>query len=89
MLLPFNIREVCLCTKLMEKQFNLKEALKKLEEISKWFETQKEIDIEEGINKVKEAAGLIKASKDRLKAVENQFEEIKKEIIENEDISKS
>ncbi|OIO49860.1 MAG: hypothetical protein AUJ36_01455 [Parcubacteria group bacterium CG1_02_41_26] len=73
----------------MEKQFNLKEALKKLEEISKWFETQKEIDIEEGINKVKEAAGLIKASKDRLKAVENQFEEIKKEIIENEDISKS
>ncbi|MCX6789773.1 MAG: exodeoxyribonuclease VII small subunit [Candidatus Gribaldobacteria bacterium] len=67
----------------MEKQFNLKEALKKLEEISKWFETQKEIDIEEGINKVKEAAGLIKASKDRLKAVENQFEEIKKEIYQD------
>jgi len=68
----------------MEKQFNLKEALKKLEEISKWFEAQKEIDIEEGINKVKEAASLIKASKDRLKAVENQFEEIKKEITESD-----
>ncbi|MDD5750382.1 MAG: exodeoxyribonuclease VII small subunit [Candidatus Pacebacteria bacterium] len=68
----------------MEKQFNLKEALKKLEEISKWFEAQKEIDIEEGINKVKEAADLIKASKDRLKAVENQFEEIKKEIAESD-----
>lgn len=68
----------------MEKQFNLKEALKKLEEISKWFETQKEIDIEEGINKVKEAAGLIKESKDRLKAVENQFEEIRKEITESD-----
>lgn len=64
----------------MEKQFNLKEALKKLEEISKWFEAQKEIDIEEGINKVKIAAGLIKESKERLKAIENQFEEIKKEI---------
>lgn len=68
----------------MEKQFNLKEALKKLEEISKWFEIQKEIDIEEGINKVKEAAGLIKESKDRLKAVENQFEEIKKEITDGD-----
>ena len=68
----------------MEKQFNLKEALRKLEEISKWFEAQKEIDIEEGINKVKEAAGLIKESKDRLKAVENQFEEIKKEITESD-----
>lgn len=69
----------------MEKQFNLKEALKKLEEISKWFEAQKEIDIEEGINKVKEAAGLIKESKDRLKAVENQFEEIKKEIVQSDE----
>jgi len=67
----------------MEK-FNLKESLKKLEEISKWFEAQKEIDIEEGINKVKEAAGLIKASKERLQAVENQFEEIKKEIAESD-----
>lgn len=83
-MLPFSIREVCPRTKLMEKQFNLKEALKKLEEISKWFEIQKEIDIEEGINKVKEAAGLIKESKDRLKAVENQFEEIKKEITDGD-----
>jgi len=68
----------------MEKQFNLKESLKKLEEISKWFEAQKEIDIEEGISRVKEAADLIKASKDRLRAIENQFEEIKKEITESD-----
>lgn len=69
----------------MEKQFNLKDALKKLEEISKWFEDQKEIDIEGGISKVKEAAGLIKESKDRLKAIENQFEEIKKEIVQSDE----
>jgi len=63
---------------------NLKETIKKLEEIANWFASQKELDVEEGINKVKEAAQLIKDSKERLKAVENQFEEIKKEITEIE-----
>ena len=58
---------------------NLSDNLKKLSEITKWFEGQEEVDIEEGLKKVKEAAGLIKASKERLKAVENEFEEIKKE----------
>ncbi|MDP2951515.1 MAG: hypothetical protein Q8N55_03975 [bacterium] len=59
---------------------NLQETIKKLEEISIWFTSQKELDVEEGLNKVKEAATLIKASRERLKAVENAFEEIKKEI---------
>ena len=59
---------------------NLSDNLKKLSEITEWFESQKEVDIEEGLKKVKEAAGLIKASKERLKAVENEFEEIKKEV---------
>ena len=63
---------------------NLKETIKKLEEIANWFASQKELDVEEGINKVKEAAQLIRDSKERLKAVENQFEEIKKEITEIE-----
>ncbi len=59
---------------------NLKENLKKLSIISDWFDKQQEIDVEEGIGKVKEAAELIKASKARLMTIENQFEEIKKEI---------
>jgi len=59
---------------------NLQETIKKLEEISSWFTSQKELDVEEGLNKVKEAATLIKASRERLKAVENAFEEIQKEI---------
>lgn len=59
--------------------------LKKLSEISEWLEDQEEVDVEEGLKKVKEAAALIKASKERLKAVENEFEEIKKEIDTEED----
>jgi len=66
---------------------NLKETIKKLEEISDWFNEQKELDVEQGIEKVKEAVKLIKESKERLVAVENQFEEIKKEISANEDNS--
>jgi len=64
---------------------NLSDNLKKLSEITKWFESQEEIDIEKGLKKVKEAVVLIKASKERLKAVENEFEEIKKEVDIEED----
>lgn len=59
---------------------NLNNNLKKLSEITEWFDNQEEIDVEEGLNKVKEAVSLIKESKVRLKEVENEFEEIKKEI---------
>jgi len=59
---------------------NLNNNLKKLSEITKWFDNQGEIDVEEGLKKVKEAVALIKISKERLKAVENEFEEIKKDI---------
>lgn len=56
--------------------------LKRLAEITEWFDKQEEIDVEEGLDKVKEAAALIKASKEKLKAVENEFEEIRKEMDE-------
>jgi exonuclease VII small subunit len=59
---------------------NLNNSLKRLSEITEWFDNQEEIDVEEGLKKVKEAAELIKASKERLKTVENEFKEIKKEI---------
>ena len=59
---------------------NLSDNLKKLSEITEWFEGQEEIDIEEGLKKIKEAVDLIKVSKERLKAVENEFEEIRKEM---------
>ena len=64
-------------------KLNLTDALKKLEEINNWFDDQTEIDIEKGLEKVKEGANLIKASKERLKEVENEFEVVKKELVKS------
>jgi hypothetical protein len=61
---------------------NLTTNLKELTEIAEWFDEQENVDVEEGLKKVKTAAELIKKSKLRLKAIENEFEEIKKEIEE-------
>ncbi|MBU4369960.1 exodeoxyribonuclease VII small subunit [Patescibacteria group bacterium] len=60
----------------------LKDSLKKLEKIIEWFDSQKEVDVEAGLEKVKEGTTLIKASKERLKELENEFEEVKKELKE-------
>lgn len=67
-------------TKEKQENSSLNANLKRLTEITEWFDGQKEVDVEEGLSKVKEAAELIKASKARLKEVENEFEEIKKGI---------
>jgi len=61
-----------------EKVGNLKDNFQKIAEINNWFEKQDEVDIEEGLKKIKEAIKLIKVSKDRLKSIENEFEEIKR-----------
>lgn len=61
-------------------KINLSDQLEKLSEIANWFDQQEQVDVEEGLKKVKEAALLIKASKKRLTEVENEFEEIKKNI---------
>jgi len=59
---------------------NLNKNLKQLAEITEWFDNQEEIDVEEGLKKVKEAVVLIRASKQRLKEIENEFETIKRDI---------
>ena len=64
---------------------NLNNNLKRLSEITDWFDDQEEIDVEEGLKKVKEAVSLIKESRGRLKEIENEFEEIKKEIEQGEE----
>lgn len=64
------------------KEKNLNQSLKKLTSIADWFEKQEEIDVEEGLNKVKEAAETIKEARKQFKEVENEFEEIKKELEE-------
>lgn len=64
------------------KEKNINQNLKKLSDIAEWFEKQEEVDVEEGLKKVKEAAGIIKAARKQFKEAENEFEEIKKEIEE-------
>lgn len=64
------------------KKTNIKDSLSKLESITKWFEDQKEVDVEEGLKKVKEAAVLMKELKANLKEIENEFEEVKRELDE-------
>ncbi len=70
----------------MAQKNNLSENLKKLANISNWFEERDDVDLEEGLKKVKDAAKIIKDSKKRLSEIENEFEEIKKEIEEEEDL---
>ncbi|MBI2036746.1 MAG: exodeoxyribonuclease VII small subunit [Candidatus Liptonbacteria bacterium] len=53
-------------------------SLKKLEQIVGWFDEQEEVDVEEGLKRVKEGVALLKELKARLKKVENEFEEVKK-----------
>lgn len=69
-------------TKEPSKKHSIAEALKRLEAIAAWFEEQKEVDVEEGLEKVKEGALLIKDLKAKLKDVENEFQEVKKSLAE-------
>lgn len=62
---------------------DLTQSLQELEGIVQWFDDQEEVDVEQGLTKVKAAAKLIKDSKSRLAAIENEFAEIEKEIGED------
>lgn len=62
------------------KKESLSESLKKLGEITQWFEDQEEIDVEKALEKVKEGARLVQSSRERLREVENEFEIVKKEL---------
>jgi exodeoxyribonuclease VII small subunit len=63
-----------------DKKFNLKDSLNKLNEIVSWFEGQEEVDVEAGLEKVKEGAKLVKECKARLSEIENEFQEVQKEV---------
>jgi exonuclease VII small subunit len=59
---------------------NLGESLKKIQSIISWFDNQEEVDVEKGLEKIKEGTELIKTSRTRLKEIENEFEIVKKEL---------
>ena len=50
-----------------------------MDEIVDWLENQEEVDVEAGLEKVKEGAVLVKDCKARLAEIENEFEKVKKE----------
>ena len=60
------------------QHLSLKESLKQLQETVDWFDRQQEVDLEKGLEKVKEGARLIKISRERFKEIENEFEDVKK-----------
>lgn len=62
-----------------EQHFHFQEALKQLEEINQWFQ-QEDIDLEEGLKKLKEGKELITKCQARLREVENEFIEIQGEM---------
>lgn len=65
----------------------LRDSLKKLKDIVSWFDQQEEIDVEMGLEKIKEGASLIKESKKQLKELENEFEKVKANLDEeNEEL---
>lgn len=59
---------------------DLNSAIAELRAIAAWFEAQEEVDVELGLQKVKEGAVLIKECRTRLKSLENSFEEVRKEL---------
>jgi len=70
-----------------KEEISLKDNLKKLSDIAEWLESQEqsdEPDFESGLQKVKEAADLIKKSRERLTTITNEFEEIKKRLDDRE-----
>ncbi len=62
--------------------FHFQEALKELEKINNWFQ-QEDIDLEEGLEKLKAGKDLITQCQKRLQEVENEFIEIQGEMNES------
>ncbi len=62
----------------------ISESLGRLEKIIEWFDDQSEVQVEEGLKRVREGAVLIKDLRGRLKSVENDFQELKKELDSDE-----
>ena len=57
-----------------------KHHLEQIAQIIEWFDSQQELDVEQALEKIEKVSSLIKMSKKRLAEIENDFEEIKKEV---------
>lgn len=61
-----------------EEKFNFTKAYEEIEKINEWFQSE-DIDLDEALRKYKRGMELIKKCKDKLREIENKFEEIRKE----------
>jgi exodeoxyribonuclease VII small subunit len=61
-----------------EKKFDFKKAIGDLEEINNWFQNA-DIDLDEGLEKLREGKELIAKCQERLAEAENEFVKIKED----------
>ena len=62
-----------------KETIDFKSAIKELEQISQWFQSE-DIDLDEGLVKLKRAKELIAITKEKLVEVENEFNVVRKEV---------
>jgi len=65
--------------KVKKAEESFKKIFDELESINDWFSGQ-DIDLDEALEKFKRGMELVKKSREKLKKVENDFEEIKKDL---------
>jgi hypothetical protein len=66
------------------KKESIGQSLKKLEDVLAWFDGQTEVDVEEGLKRVRQGAGLVTELRERLKEVENEFQTVKATLQDDE-----
>jgi exodeoxyribonuclease VII small subunit len=63
------------------QKFDITQSVNRLEEINAWFQNE-DFNLDEGLQKLREGKDLIKQCRSRLKAVENEFTQIKQDFAE-------
>ncbi len=64
------------------KKLDFAQSLTRLEEINTWFQNE-DINLDEGLQKLREGNELIKQCREKLQAVENEFVKIKQEYADD------
>jgi len=63
-----------------KKELNFSEAFKELEEITSWFDSEEQLDLDAGLKKFERGLELAEDLKKKLAEVENKVEEIKEKF---------
>jgi exodeoxyribonuclease VII small subunit len=63
-----------------KKTPNFTEAFKELEQITEWFDSEENLDLDKGLKQFERGLELAGALKKKLSEVENKVEEIKKKF---------